>query len=146
MIVEMVPLNGYSGSTYDDEILDLIKNLGIGFRGNSTDYRKAFEEQLHHLGWAAKYRVIVSSNVTITSVRGSIALCLQLGNIARIFYDVLKLQYLYRSGHIDRAIIICPIQPIENRAYLNRFVKEVGCYNEIITVPLLAVGIEEGDE
>lgn len=50
--------------------------------------------------------VAKGSDITITSMRDEVGLCLQTGNMARMYADLIKLQTLYLDNAIKSAVII----------------------------------------
>ncbi|MBC8553875.1 MAG: hypothetical protein H8D23_30050 [Candidatus Brocadiales bacterium] len=123
----------------DEEIMRLIIDI-------SAESIKAAELKQHlklHLeanGWLFSYKYHPKLANTITAVRDRTGLCLPLGNVARLFYDLLKLQYCYSEKIIERGIVICPIKPEGNRAYIDRLEREMSIYQSVIDIPLCAIG------
>ncbi|MFC1484119.1 BglII/BstYI family type II restriction endonuclease [Candidatus Neomarinimicrobiota bacterium] len=143
MILETEPMNEYRRHDDDKEIIDVLHCIEIDPH-RSRRFRERFEDILEVKGWITRYRIHANLSVTVTGARDLTAVCLQLGNVARIFYDVLKLQYLHSSSQISQGIIICPIESSGNRAYLDRLIRESEVFKDVITVPFLAIGIEHG--
>ena len=82
-------------------------------------------------------------------MKGKIALCLQTGNMARFYADLLKLQAQFLDGKITSAIYILPTKRAakkmgENMANFERMVSELkNLFSKVITVPLLVYGFEQ---
>jgi ABC-type siderophore export system fused ATPase/permease subunit len=80
-------------------------------------------------------------------MHGQIGLCLQTGNMARFYADLLKLQLLFSKGRIRQAVYILPTRRSarvigENMAQFERLVDELEIFAEVISVPMLVIGFE----
>ena len=75
-----------------------------------------------------------------------IGLCIQTGNVARTYADMLKLQALYTDGKINAGVLVLPVKECadtfgKNVANFERFLRELlYVFSKVITVPLLVVG------
>ncbi|WP_060209923.1 BglII/BstYI family type II restriction endonuclease [Sporosarcina koreensis] len=136
-----------------DEILKpLIESLeSIPFeinKGCASSLRETIKRQIQLQGWSGETRVDKSNNITITSMKDNIGLCLQTGNVGRFYADMLKLQTLYLNGKIDAGIYIIPTNNAAkkmggNLANYERFIRELDLYKKIITIPIHVIGIED---
>ena len=129
------------------EITGLIQNLGTDFR-RAPDLREAFLEGLATKGWPGEVHVDSAVKITITSVKDGCGLCLQFGNMARFYADLLKLQHLFGTGKIKAAVYILPEINMaknlgSNLANFDRFTKELAVFKSTITVPLMVYGLWE---
>lgn len=116
-------------------------------KGSATKLRKIVLELLFNLGWSDKTRIDSSNDITITSMKGDIGLCLQTGNVSRFYADILKLQSLYIKDKASSAIYILPTKNASlkmgsNIVNFERLVEELNLYKHIITIPILIIGIE----
>lgn len=99
-------------------------------------------------GWMKDYPLSVYSRITISSVYEKIGLCVQTGNVARIYADMLKLQTLFTDDKINAGIFILPSKACadligKNVANYERFVRELTyVFSKVITIPLLIVCFE----
>lgn len=137
----------------DDILEPLIESLAsIQFefkKGCATNVRETIMRQIQLQGWSGKIRVDKSNNITITSMKDNVGLCLQTGNVGRFYADMLKLQTLYLNGKIDSGIVIIPTNNAAkimggNLANYERFIRELDLYKKIITIPIHVIGIEGG--
>ena len=115
--------------------------------GSSRKLRAVIEEKLNILGWSDKVRIHFEKEITITSMKDNIGLCLQTGNMSRFYADLLKLQTLFIKDKIDAAIYIIPSKNAakiigDNIANAERLVDELYLYRHIITVPIAVVSVE----
>jgi hypothetical protein len=99
------------------------------------------------MGWSEEAKLDPGSSITITSVLGSTGLCLQTGNMARVYADLLKLQLLFHRKKICGAILLVFAKQTatelgENIANFERLTKELKIFKEIITVPAIVFGLE----
>ena len=72
----------------------------IFFNRCAGDLRSKILDELITLGWSNKVRISSGRAITVTAKNGKIALCLQTGNMARFYADILKLQALYLDDKI----------------------------------------------
>jgi hypothetical protein len=109
--------------------------------------RKRLLDDLYSAGWSEEARLDPSSSITITSVRRSVGLCFQTGNMARIYADMLKLQLLFSRSKIVAAVFILFSKATasklgENLANFDRLTKELQIFEEVINVPMVVFGLE----
>jgi len=129
-------------------VTDSIGKLKFTFaHGCSTKLREKILCSLRTQGWSDKVRLSAGSKITITAMRGNIALCLQTGNMSRFYADLLKLQYLFQNGKVAAAIYIVPTKRRakemgSNLAHFERFIEELELFREIIAVPTLVIGLD----
>jgi hypothetical protein len=131
-----------------DEMLETVKQVGVKSRhGAAPEIRKAIGTGLISRGWSDRVALSPQSDISITSVKDRIGLCLQLGNMARMYADLLKLQTLFVKDAIVAGILILPTADCaktlgSNLANSGRFLNEMPIYAPVITAPLLIVSIE----
>ena len=116
-----------------------------------TIINKAIKNKLAQEGWTGEYRLDPVSKITITSYFSGIGLCLQTGNISRIYADLLKLQTLYVKGKISSGIIIIPEQNAakelgSNMANADRLIRELPIFNQVITMPMVIIAFDKMEE
>lgn len=114
-------------------------------RGCAERIRKNILEILRELGWSNRVSVHPELKVTITAARSSVGLCLQTSNVARLYADILKMQVLYESDHIESAIYLVPTitsakQMGSNIVNFTRVTHELPTFRHIITVPIVVIG------
>lgn len=98
-------------------------------------------------GWPPLVSIDPTSKISVTSIRDQVALCLQTGNIARMYADLLKLQTLYLRETISAGIVIVPSLDTakklgDNIANFDRLVRELQIFERAISVPILVLGVE----
>lgn len=111
-----------------------------------TKVRDSILSALSKKGWSGEVIVDRESAITITSVRERIGLCIQTGNMARMYADLMKLQVLYVRRSIDAAVLVLPTARTaklfgSNVANQERLMRELSIFSPVITVPLVAVGL-----
>jgi hypothetical protein len=130
------------------EIADGIKSVEIKpAKGNATKIRDAILANLKSSGWSGEVAVAKGSNITVTSMKNEVGLCLQTGNMARMYADLIKLQTLYLDAAIKAAVIILPSQPVSlilgrNIAQAKRLERELEIFKKAYHVPTLIYGLE----
>ena len=117
------------------------------------EIRLDMKERLSKEGWSGAYRLDADSQITITSYQRNTGLCVQTGNVSRIYADLLKLQTLYNKSKIDSALIIVPLEKTasilaKNMATYERLSRELLIFDRVITMPIVIFGFggeaEEG--
>lgn len=109
--------------------------------------RDAFLAELKRSGWSSEIAVSMDSDMTITSMKENVGLCLQTGNMARMYADLIKLQTLYLDNAIKSAAIVVPSQPMaallgDNIAQATRLGRELAIFRKAYHVPTLIFSLE----
>ncbi|MGE4404013.1 hypothetical protein [Pseudomonas sp.] len=115
--------------------------------GGATKIRDSFLITMKSLGWSGEVHVSKDSDMTITSSKESVGLCLQTGNVARIYADIIKLQVLYFDNAISSAAIVVPSQELakvlgKNIAQAKRLQRELEIFKKAYHVPTLVYALE----
>ena len=115
---------------------------------DTTKIRRSILEKLKDSGWSDEVKVDPSSKIEITSIKSEIGLCLQTGNMSRIYADALKLQTLYAEKNIRGAVYIVPVRTFAkkiggNIANYERFIRELEIFSKTLTMPLIVFGMED---
>lgn len=135
-------------SDVQDEVGSVIRSVKVTPRmGAASSIRNAILEGLIDKGWSGPVLISPDSEMTITSMKAHVGLCLQTGNMARLYADILKLQKLYAERSIIAAIFIVPSQPLakaigDNVAHASRLGRELTIFSGVIDVPILVYGLE----
>ena len=112
-----------------------------------TDFKQYLVPAIHGKGWSDEYYLDRTSKITITSVKDNTGLCVQTGNMARMYADLLKLQALYSRGTIEGGILVLPTASCGrsfggNVASYERVIRELGIFAKVITLPLVIIGFD----
>lgn len=116
-------------------------------KGCTSAIREHVESEFLNEGWALDVRLDSDSMIKVFSLKDEMAFQLQTGNMSRAPYDLLKLEYLYKSGRIETAALALPTQEAakkmgDNIAYAERVIRELKLFDRVITLPLLVVAFE----
>lgn len=116
-------------------------------KGCTSDVRAHVESEFLNEGWALDVRLDSDSMIKVFSMKDDMAFQLQTGNMSRAPYDLLKLEYLYKSNKIETAALALPTQDAakamgDNIAYAERVIRELKLFDRVITLPLLVVAFE----
>ena len=128
------------------DVMNVIKDINPQARINTVStIRDSIIKGLDYKGWSGEYRLDALSKITITSFLNNIGLCLQTGNVSRVYADLLKLQSLYIKGNIQAGIIVLPqkvlaLKLASNMANYERLIGELPIFNQVITMPLFIIG------
>jgi hypothetical protein len=115
--------------------------------GAAAKIRDAFLVNLKESGWSTPVSVSPNSDMTITSLKSEVGLCLQTGNMARMYADLMKLQAMYLDNSIRSAAIVLPSQPLAKRlgsniAQSKRLERELDIFKKAYHVPTLVFALE----
>jgi hypothetical protein len=130
------------------EVLKAISAIDVNpTRGAAPRIRDQILAGLKGQGWSGEVAVSRDSDMTITSMKDGIGLCLQTGNMARMYADLVKLQTLYLDNAISAAIIVLPSQPLalkigDNIAQSTRLERELEIFRKAYHVPTLLLALE----
>lgn len=118
--------------------------------GQTKEFRLAIGDVLKRSGWTDRVPITASSKISITAINDGVGMCVQLGNMARFYADLLKLEVLHSQKRIHSAIYLLPTRNAakqlgKNVANFERLVGELPHYSPIIRVPLLVIGLENED-
>lgn len=116
---------------------------GLGPREARTRISRAFASD----GWTSRVPVL-GSNLTVSFLKDSTAVCVQLGNVARTYADLLKLQALFAAGRIVDSVVVVPVEELSrdlgsNHASFDRLERELELFSSVIDVPMLLVGADD---
>jgi len=126
-----------------------LTDLQFKIRANcARELRESIIDELNRDGWSDPVQIDKRQRITITAMLGTVGLCLQTGNMARFYADLLKLQALYLDGAISGAFYLLPTRICaqvmgSNIANYERLTAELSqVFNKVITVPTFVIGIE----
>lgn len=131
-----------------DQLFKLIEDTNIPIReGCANDLRKMILTRLKQIGWSEDFELDSNSRISLTSYFDSIVLCLQTGNMSRFYADLLKLQYVYKKKKATAGIYLIPSKLMaktmgSNIAHFDRFTNELVLFKEIITIPMIIIGLK----
>lgn len=129
-----------------DEISDAFKRIDSAVsRYEISDIRARIIEYLLSKGWSDKLVLARGSNISITSKKCDIGMCMQTGNVSRMYADLMKLQALYLRNSINAGILIvsttdCAKHYTSNAATYERLMRELDIFSQVITIPLVIIG------
>lgn len=115
--------------------------------GAAPRIRAYLLSQLKAAGWSGEVSVSADSDMTITLAKDDIGLCMQTGNISRIYADLMKLQAMYLDDLIKGAVIVLPSQDMakllgDNIAQSKRLERELAIFKKAYHVPTLVYAME----
>jgi hypothetical protein len=110
-----------------------------------SDIRQDVLADLQVKGWSDKLLLARGSNISITAKKDDVGLCMQTGNVSRVYADLMKLQALFVNDRIKAGIIVvatsdCARQYTCNAATYERLVRELEIFSQVITMPLVVIG------
>jgi hypothetical protein len=129
-----------------EDLQKVFTNPGLQLKkGYAHTIKVKVSDSLNSLGWADRV-TIEPTRLTINFIKQKVGICIQLGNVARTYADLLKTQVLFDRKLIKVGVIAVPMRTYSKRigsniAQYERLVEEVKLFENIITVPLLIIGI-----
>ncbi len=129
-------------------IFEAILSINPDISKNSiSTLRDELMSKIMEGGWSQKAGLSHKSKITISGYKDGIGLCVQTGNVSRIYADLLKLQTLWASSKITAGIIIVPLKSNavifgSNLASFERLNTELDIFNRVITMPLYIIGLD----
>lgn len=130
-----------------DEVMSSIRLVNRQ-ENEASNIRKQILHNLYGSGWSTEVRVSPISRITISSMKKKIGLCVQFGNMSRMYADLLKIQHLYLEDHIKAGIMIVPTLDLarnlgSNLVNLERLTDELALFEKTIAVPMLIYGVSK---
>jgi hypothetical protein len=115
--------------------------------GAASKIRSQLISNLKVSGWSGEVKLAADSDMTITSMKDDIGLCLQTGNMSRMYADLMKLQTLYLNDAIKAAVILVPSQDAakllgSNIAQAKRLERELAIFKKAYHVPTIVYALE----
>lgn len=107
----------------------------------------AIENALVTLGWSGEVSLSRESKITITSMKHDVGLCLQTGNMSRMYADLLKLQHMFLNNTIKAGAMIVPSHAAaknlgDNIANADRLARELDIFRKVIHMPLVVFSFD----
>ena len=131
-----------------NEITQAITDVNVNAsKGSTTNIRHSLLNGLLSTGWSSEVAVSSNSEITITSVKNMVGLCLQTGNVARMYADLLKLQKLYIDDAISAAVMVVPSPEVakilgSNITNSARLQNELQVFKKVIYMPIVLIAME----
>lgn len=115
--------------------------------GCTTAIRSHVQAECQAAGWATGVKINQDLGLTIFAMKKDAAMQLQMGNVSRAPYDLLKLQHLWQTGRIETAALALPTKAAaeiigSNIANAERMCNELKVFDRIITCPIVIVAFE----
>lgn len=128
-------------------LIERLKDIRVPMkRLRLREIRASIRAACSRAGFSGKVPIHRSSRISVEGIRDNVGLCLQTGNVARVYADLLKVQLLYLKGDIGCAVMIVMDQRTakavgSNLANWERLTAELEIFKQVITVPTLVLGI-----
>jgi hypothetical protein len=115
-------------------------------RSNPSIIKAYFNKCLNKKGWVSNVRIDHRIQATVNFLNTDVAFVLQLGNVARIYADLIKFSYLKEKGILNLGIIALACKDEAkllgaNYANYERLINELQVYENIILTPILVLGL-----
>lgn len=98
-------------------------------------------------GWSGGVKLARGSGITITSVKSGIGLCLQTGNMSRMYADLMKLQQMFLNKSIKAGVMVIPNHAAAKKLGSNiinadRLQRELDIFRSVIHMPLVVFAFD----
>lgn len=130
-----------------NEIAILLNSVDKDMEKNTLqEVRDGIISTLSTHGWGLNIPLSSKSQIKITAQKKETALCLQTGNISRVYADLMKLQALYLNGTVSSGYLIIPVRDSairhgSNLANFERVTTEMTIFDRVISIPLRIIGL-----
>lgn len=117
-------------------------------KGAASKIGDAIVGALNKSGWSGEVALAGrASKISITSMKQESGLCVQTGNMSRIYADLLKLQHMFLSNTIKVGVMIVPSHSAakkmgDNIANSDRLTRELEIFRKVIHMPLVVVAFD----
>lgn len=132
------------------EIQSIVSSCSVELKARSAHPIRSFiKTELIKCGWSEDFSVDpVVSGISITSAKDEVGLCVQTGNMGRMYADLVKLQTLYTAGKIRAGVVVLPTSTAaremgDNIANSNRLETELKVFSRVIHMPIVIFSFEE---
>jgi hypothetical protein len=137
---------GVVPGTISERLIGGLYGSPIVGRGDLPVIRGLVDRTLTELGFSDEVVIDASSGISISGVRGTVGMCFQTGNAARVYADLLKLQCMFKRDMIECGIMITLLnrtarQLGSNLTTWERLTRELAIFHDVVTLPLLALGL-----
>ena len=129
------------------DIKNIVEAQNIKFgKDNPKHIKEIISERFNKEGWADRVKVVPNANLTISFMKNRVGVCFQLGNVARMYADLLKLEEMGQDRKIDVGVIILPdalklAKLGANYVRFDRLAKELQIYAKIFKLPILLLSL-----
>lgn len=116
-------------------------------RGRAAEIGNDIVAGLVNSGWSGEVKLARDSKITITSAKRNVGLCLQTGNVARMYADLLKLQQMFLNKTIKAGVMIVPAHAAakklgDNIINATRLQCELDIFRSVIHMPLVVLAVD----
>lgn len=131
-----------------DWVTDIFEAPAIKIERRGTSIiRDHVETELLNDGWALNVNLDQGLGLKILAVKNQLAFHIQTGNMSRVPYDLLKLQYLFEIHRVVGAAFALPTKRAaniigDNIANAERVERELQLFDRVITVPILVISFD----
>lgn len=114
-------------------------------KGDPPFIKLKVSNTLSEFGWGDEVK-LEPTNLTINFMKKRVGFCLQLGNVARTYADLLKIQSFYERNIIDVGVIAVPDninsrKMGSNLAQYERLEEEIKLFGNFINAPIVLIGL-----
>ena len=150
-IVPLIQKNNTLSQKIQSELIRIHKSLSlieVSYTKPMGEIKKEITDLLNSEGYITNYIFHNDYRLSIDGIKKDLAIQAQLGNAARFYADIIKLEYLYRSKIINEAIYICFTSDFvsnhfsSNIVTIERAESELQLFNNIITVPIGFISLD----
>ncbi len=135
--------------TLRQEIENAVATCAIApARGAASRIGDAIMATLNKDGWSGEVALAGrASKISITSMKQETGLCMQTGNMSRLYADLLKMQHMFLSNTIKVGAMVVPSHAAakslgDNIANSDRLTRELDIFRKVIHMPVVVFAFE----
>lgn len=139
---------GWQSRGRADWLTDIFEAPAHKIRARCTpDIRQYVVSEFQATGWAINPVLDQESRLSVFAMSDDLAFQIQMGNVSRVAYDLLKLQHLFQSKRIECAALAVPTKLAATKVGSNitnaeRLCNELDLFDRIITVPIFVIAFQ----
>ena len=130
------------------EILSALERVKGSYQIPIGKISSKIKDRINDLGYTPEFNIDESSQLTLGAIKGETIFQAQLGNAARFYADLLKIEYCFRNNLASNAIYVCFSRHFIRNHYssniisIERATREYKLFNAIIKTPIHFICIE----
>jgi len=132
-----------------------LADLVTGLKEIEADYatpipriKKDITKLFSNAGFITEINIHPDYGLEVNGIKKDVCFGVQLGNAARFYADMMKMQYLFLEGVISKTVYITFTKDFIKKSYsgnnisFERAISEITLFNSIITLPIYFIGID----
>jgi len=124
---------------------EIFESLSTGFDiDEMEEIRNNIMEVAESRGWISDFK-LPNSNLKITLYKNQVGICVQFGNVARTYCDILKIEQLLKTKIISIGILCVPMEERTKKsstyASYEKLCKDIETLSATVSGPIICLGL-----